>query len=714
MDRRRKISNHKPISVYSMERERKNRTVADLNVMNIVAAEMVDEKKHSAESEEAEEEEFVKYGAVDEFYNLDKEIGKGAYGVVKKCVHKENGNIFAAKIIKTSNSNIRKSVMQEIEMMRAVGRHSKIVELFDAYQTPFEIVMVLEFVPGGELFERIVVEEYLMEDDAVDYVKQLLEALHFMHEKNIVHLDLKPENILCVSMDSNDIKLVDFGLARNLDAAEETKSSFGTPDFVAPEVVRLKPVSSASDLWSLGVVTYVLLSGLMPFSGEDDHQTLVKVAKADWDFDDDCFDDLSHDAMEFIEGLLVKDPSKRFTIKECFEHPWIKETKDTGTKINTQKHKAFMAKRRWKKSVNALLAVRRMSLSPLFAAKRRSSMDPSILKSASESEEEHVVDRKVSEPIDPAGLSIPNRRHGETRSSCFDLDMNTIKALREKADKALGRVLLEKADNNDGDITCQKDSDDKSSHSSEGCADEVDEEELQTKNCDNSASCSYQRQRANTFCGERAARKEASKGERKTSAISSVGNNSRKDFKRVSSTFNAEDLHKNNKLVCESTTVHNTLVNEANARDYRMEKDFALSQELCQFSPERSENCTFEPNNSKSLLDESRDTSGTDNTGDELPQICINDHLMVTSSPPPISVTLNNNIENTDKNSIAIGSTQSLQISPSLNIITSGNKLIGDGAQSISVKLGNLNGVQITCDHVTPSARRASTGSASC
>ena len=366
------------------------------------------------------------------------------------------------------------------------------------------------------------------------------------------------------------------------------------------------------------------------------------------------------------------------------------------------------------KSVNALLAVRRMSLSPLFAAKRRSSMDPSILKSASESEEEHVVDRKVSEPIDPAGLSIPNRRHGETRSSCFDLDMNTIKALREKADKALGRVLLEKADNNDGDITCQKDSDDKSSHSSEDCSDEVDEEELQTKNCDNSASCSYQRQRANTFCGERAALKEASKGERKTSAISSVGNNSKKDFKLVSFTFNAEDLHKNNKLFCESTTVHNTLVNEANARDYRMEKDFALSQELCQFSPERSENCTFEPNNSKSLLDESRHTSGTDNTGDELPQICINDHLMVTSSPPPISVTLNNNIENTDKNSIAIGSTQSLQISPSLNIITSGNKLIGDGAQSISVKLGNLNGVQITCDHVTPSARRASTGSASC
>ena len=160
---------------------------------------------------------------------------------------------------------------------------------------------------------------------------------------------------------------------------------------------------------------------------------------------------------------------------------------------------------------------------------------------------------------------------------------------------------------------------------------------------------------------------QASEGKRKTSAVSSVGGNSKKDFKLVSFTFNAEKLHKNNRLICESTTVHNSLANEANARDYRVEID-ALSQELCQFSPERGENCAFEPKNSKSLLHESNDSSGTDNTGDELPQICINDHLMVTR-PPLISVTLNNNIEKMDKNSTAIGSTQSLQISPSLNII---------------------------------------------
>ncbi|EDO49090.1 predicted protein, partial [Nematostella vectensis] len=251
--------------------------------------------------------ELIKYGSADEFYDMNEEIGKGAYGIVKKCVDKATGQTYAAKVVTTSNSNLRKETMREIEVMRKLGSHKKLVGLIDAYHTPFEIVMILEFIPGGELFERIIEEDYLMEEDAIYYVHQVLLALDYMHGNNIVHLDLKPENIMCESINSNQIKLVDFGLARELKKDEEVKSSFGTPDFVAPEVIRMKPVSTASDMWSLGVVTYVLLSGLMPFSGDNDHDTLVKVAKAEWDFDDECFDEVSEDAKDFIEGLLVKD-----------------------------------------------------------------------------------------------------------------------------------------------------------------------------------------------------------------------------------------------------------------------------------------------------------------------------------------------------------------------------------------------------------------------
>lgn len=666
--------------------------------MSIVPAKIMD-------AEEDEEEEFVKYGAVDEFYDLDKEIGKGAYGVVKKCIHKENGTIFAAKIIKTANHKIRKSVMREIEVMRALGQHSKLVELWDAYQTPFEIVMVLEFVPGGELFERIVAEEYLMEDDAVDYVKQILEALQFMHERNFVHLDLKPENILCVSMDSNDIKLVDFGLARDLDSEQETKSSFGTPDFVAPEVIRMKPVSPASDLWSLGVVTYVLLSGLMPFSGEDDHQTLVKVAKADWDFDDECFDDLSHDAMGFIEGLLVKKPSQRFTIKECFQHPWIKDTKETGTKINTQKHKAFLAKRRWKKSVNALLAVRRMSLSPLFAGKRRSSMDPSILKSTAESEEDQMADRKVSAPVDPAGLSIPNRRHAGIRSSCFDLDANTIRALQEKADKAMERVPPGR-DKEKSDEISSEDYEDDGSETEEGCSDEqVIEDDY------NAASCSYDRPKANTICGATPIREMASNDERKSSAtLISFEDTSENYFKSVSITFDEEEIQKNSRLVCEPTN-DNIQLNETDLGDCRMENDGPdPGQDIREVSLEKSQNCMFEPMELTFRLDNINDSHCVDNDGERLPEICINDQLIVTS-PPSVPSTRNNNIEKMDKN--ALEAAHSLQISSSLNI-DNVNKAQSDGVQSISLKLNHLNGVQLASDHLTHCVRRSSTGSAPC
>ncbi|XP_068670413.1 death-associated protein kinase 1-like isoform X1 [Montipora foliosa] len=680
-----------------MERKRKNITVADLNSMSIVPAKIMD-------AEEDEEEEFVKYGAVDEFYDLDKEIGKGAYGVVKKCIHKENGTIFAAKIIKTANHKIRKSVMREIEVMRALGKHSKLVELWDAYQTPFEIVMVLEFVPGGELFERIVAEDYLMEDDAVDYVKQILEALKFMHERNFVHLDLKPENILCVSMDSNDIKLVDFGLARDLDSDQETKSSFGTPDFVAPEVIRMKPVSPASDLWSLGVVTYVLLSGLMPFSGEDDHQTLVKVAKADWDFDDECFDDLSHDAMGFIEGLLVKKPSQRFTIKECFQHPWIKDTKETGTKINTQKHKAFLAKRRWKKSVNALLAVRRMSLSPLFAGKRRSSMDPSILKSTAESEEDQMADRKVSAPVDPVGLSIPNHRHAGIRSSCFDLDANTIRALQEKADKAKERVPPGRDKENSDEISSEEDYEDDGSENEEGCSDgQVIEDDY------NTASCSYDRPKANTICGATPVREMASNHHRKSSAtLISFEDTSKNYFKSVSLTLNEEETQKNN----EPTNDNNVQLNETDLGDCRMEKNGRDPvKDIREVSLEQSQNCMFDPMELTFRLDNINDSHCIDNDGERLPEICINDQLIVTSPPSVASTQNNNNIEKMDKN--ALEAAHVLQISPSLNI-DNVTKAPSDEVQSISLKLNHLNGVQLTSDHLTHCVRRSSTGSAPC
>ena len=368
----------------------------------------------------------------------------------------------------------------------------------------------------------------------------------------------------------------------------------------------------------------------------------------------------------------------------------------------------------FQKSVNALLAVRRMSLSPLFATKRRRSTDPSILKSTAEGEEDQVVDRKVSAPIDPAELNIPNRRHGETRSSCFDLDINTIKALQEKADKAMGKVSSqrdetdEESENSSEDENSYDDSD-----SDDKCSEEQENEAASTDECSNLASresCSYQRPRASTVCSTTLNSETTTQRERKTSQILiSVGDATKNDFKPVSFTFSTEKLQKDNKLISESTIIQNAQVNSRELKESHIE----ITTDSSEISLNEAQNCGFEPQELTLQLDKSVLNGGLNDSAeekaDELPRIYVNDEVVVTS-PSQVPVAINNNIE-----SNGLGNTPSLQTSSSLNIAHVDNvDKISDGVQSITVKLGNLNGVRFTFGHVPSSVRRSSTGTAPC
>lgn len=265
----------------------------------------------------------IKTTSVYDYYDILEEIGTGAFGVVHRCRERKTGQIFAAKFIPVSQAMEKDLIRKEIDIMNQL-HHPKLINLHDAFEDDDEMVLIYEFLSGGELFERITAEGYTMsEAEVINYMRQICEAVKHMHEKNIIHLDVKPENIMCMTKNSTTVKLIDFGLATKLDPNELVKISTGTAEFAAPEIVEREPVGFYTDMWAVGVLAYVLLSGLSPFAGENDIETLKNVKACDWDFDEEAFANVSEEGKDFIRCLLTKNKEKRLTAHECLLHPWL-------------------------------------------------------------------------------------------------------------------------------------------------------------------------------------------------------------------------------------------------------------------------------------------------------------------------------------------------------------------------------------------------------
>ncbi|XP_016151121.1 myosin light chain kinase family member 4-like [Sinocyclocheilus grahami] len=261
------------------------------------------------------------------YYSINKEevLGGGRFGMVHKCVEKSSGLVLAAKIIKARSQKEKEVVKCEIEVMNQLN-HANLIQLYAAFESRHEIILVMEYVDGGELFDRIIDENYkLTELDTVLFIRQISEGLQHMHKMYILHLDLKPENILCVSRQTNKVKIIDFGLARRYKPREKLRVNFGTPEFLAPEVINYEFVSFPTDMWSLGVITYMLLSGLSPFLGEDDNETLNNILACQWSFEEAEFVDISEESKDFISRLLVKSKSWRMSASQSLKHPWLSD-----------------------------------------------------------------------------------------------------------------------------------------------------------------------------------------------------------------------------------------------------------------------------------------------------------------------------------------------------------------------------------------------------
>ncbi|XP_064345266.1 myosin light chain kinase 3 isoform X2 [Camelus dromedarius] len=185
-------------------------------------------------------------------------LGGGRFGQVHRCTEKATGLSLAAKIIKVKSTKDREDVKNEISIMNQLS-HVNLIQLYDAFESKNSFTLVMEYVNGGELFDRITEEKYnLTELDVVLFTKQICEGVHYLHQHYVLHLDLKPENILCVNQTGHQIKIIDFGLARRYKPREKLKVNFGTPEFLAPEVVNYEFVSFPTDMWSVGVITYML------------------------------------------------------------------------------------------------------------------------------------------------------------------------------------------------------------------------------------------------------------------------------------------------------------------------------------------------------------------------------------------------------------------------------------------------------------------------
>ncbi|XP_056428852.1 death-associated protein kinase 2 isoform X1 [Hyla sarda] len=267
---------------------------------------------------------------VEDLYIIADELGSGQFAIVKRCKERKTGIDYAAKFIKKRQSRAsrrgvtREEIEREVNILRET-QHPNIITLQDVYENKTDVVLILELVSGGELFDFLAQKESLSEEEATRFIKQILEGVNYLHTRKIAHFDLKPENIMLLdkTIAVPHIKLIDFGLAHKIEDGVEFKNIFGTPEFVAPEIVNYEPLGLAVDMWSIGVITYILLSGASPFLGENKQETLSNITAVNYEFDEEFFSHTSDLAKDFIRKLLVKDTRKRFTIQEALSHPWI-------------------------------------------------------------------------------------------------------------------------------------------------------------------------------------------------------------------------------------------------------------------------------------------------------------------------------------------------------------------------------------------------------
>uniref|UniRef100_A0A3Q2QCW1 Striated muscle preferentially expressed protein kinase-like n=1 Tax=Fundulus heteroclitus TaxID=8078 RepID=A0A3Q2QCW1_FUNHE len=288
---------------------------------------------HEEEPMDDEESLLRKMRRLTDYYDIHKEIG-GAFSYVKRVKQKATKTEYAAKFIST-RAKKKASALREMRLLSKLD-HERVLYFHDAFEKKNAVIIITEC--HEELLDRFTRKSTVLESDVRSCVRQLLEGVDYLHHLNIIHLDIKPDNILMADLQSDQIRLCDFGNAVEVTPDEAQYCKYGTPEFVAPEIVNQTPVSKATDI----------LTGISPFAGESDRSSVLNIRNYNVAFEENMFAELCREARGFIIKLLVAD--RRPDTQECLRHPWFKIL-SKGKPISTDGLKKFASRRKWQRSI---------------------------------------------------------------------------------------------------------------------------------------------------------------------------------------------------------------------------------------------------------------------------------------------------------------------------------------------------------------------------
>jgi len=286
-------------------------------------------------------------GDIDKMYEFKGELGRGAFSVVYVATQRATGVQYAVKVInkKDLGKDYEKNLKMEVDILKKVN-HPNIIALKELFDTPDKLYLVMELVTGGELFDKIVEKGSYTEHEAGQLVRKIVSAVDYLHNLGIVHRDLKPENLLLKRADNDlEIAIADFGLSKIVGQQMMMQTACGTPSYVAPEVLNASGYGKEVDMWSIGVITYILLCGFPPFYGDTVPEIFEQIMEANFDYPEEYWGSVSKEAKDFINKLLVVDSDKRLTASDALRHPWLSGAHGTNKALNTAKFKELVTER---------------------------------------------------------------------------------------------------------------------------------------------------------------------------------------------------------------------------------------------------------------------------------------------------------------------------------------------------------------------------------